>query len=693
MAEIALEGTLADVTSRPVSEVTTVTAKAATPTPVAGGLVATEPVNVFYSAETGKIMLTLTAGVKSWLYLDGDGWSDSVPVIAAEGMTQLWEAVVNGLHLPSDIGDYLGIKDAVSKSLEEKIAEIAANFPFDKWLRGDVSDDARADDLVLAEHSGVWSVRPAYAEANNLPEGGSGALTVKWVAGADPTFAYAVQEWTPTGRTGTTWTRQKNRGGAWSEWRPNMWMRGALPDTLKVDDMMLAEHSGVWSLREGASAANSMPEGGSGSLTVKWVDGATAAYAYAVQEWTPTGRTGTTWTRQKNRGGAWSEWSKMGGGAEVTAGAGAHAARWGDLVASRGGRIGTGGKAVVSLRFDTNQGAFDKNILPLLRERGLPATMACFYDMMNPQPGYSNDDSAAAGKTWADLQNNFHRGVEVFSHSYSHQDATTPQELHREIVESRHMLETVMPDVRVHGWDMPGVTGTQYMGWWDAWRETDTRVAHPAHALLASTYATWNISGYGLNTLGVPETRYFGVEKYTKLWQVQKLVEEAMRTTSGVTLMMHPQNIGRDGYMSMEVFTLALDYIVRMRDSGQVMVLSQGGQAVADPSTAWRSSLTPGIAGWSGSPTGKVSYTVPLGRANELGGGMRELVAEVSGTGTLRLSATSGDIMDVYQTVDVAPGKPGRLQIGVPRRANSLTLTAEVVSGSPTITNIGLYGV
>ena len=693
MAEIALEGTLADVTSRPVSEVTTVTAKAARPTPVAGGLITTEPVNVFYSSETGKIMLTLTAGVKSWLYLDGDGWSDSVPVIAAEGMTQLWEAVVNGLHLPSDIGDYLGIKDAVSKSLEEKIAEIAANFPFDKWLRGDVSDDARADDMVLASHSGVWSVRPAYAEANKLPEGGSGALTVKWVVGADPAFAYAVQEWTPTGRTGTTWTRQKNRGGEWSQWRPNMWMRGELPETLKVDDMMLSEHSGVWSVREAGAADNNLPEGGSGSLTVQWVDGATAAYAYATQEWTPTGRTGTTWTRQKNRGSEWSEWSKMGGGAEVTAGAGAHAARWGDLIASRGGRIGTGGKAVISLRFDHNIGGFDKNILSLLRERGLPATMACFYDMMRPQPGYSSDDSAAAGKTWADLQNNFHRGVEVFSHSYSHQDAATPQALHREIVESRRMLETQMPDVRVHGWDMPGVTGTQYMAWWQDMDETNTRVKHPVHSLLASTYATWNIDGYGLNTLGVPETRYFGVEKYTSMTQVKNLVEEALRTTTGLTLMMHPQNIGRTGYMSLDTFTQMLDYIVDLRDSGQVMVLSQGGQAVADPSTSWRQSLALKLAGWTGDPTGKVTCTVPLGRTPGVGGGMRELVAEVTGTGRVKLTATAEGVMDVYQTVDVAPGKPGRLQIGVPRRASTLALSAEVVSGSPTITSIGLYGV
>ena len=329
----------------------------------------------------------------------------------------------------------------------------------------------------------------------------------------------------------------------------------------------------------------------------------------------------------------------------------------------------------------------------LLRERGLPATMACFYDMMDLQPGYGADDTQAAGKTWADLQNNFHRGVEVFSHSYSHQDAATPQALHREIVESRRMLETKMPDVRVYGWDMPGVTGTQYMGWWQDMDETDTRVTHPVHSLLASTYATWNVDGYGLNTLGTPETRYFGVEKYTSMSQVKALVGEALRTTTGLTLMMHPQNIGRTGYMSLDTFTKMLDYIVGLRDSGQVMVLSQGGQAVADPGTSWRQSLALKLAGWTGDPTGKVTYTVPLGRTPGVGGGMRELVAEVTGTGKIKLSATADDIMDVYQTVDVAPGKPGRLQIGVPRRANSLTLTAEVTSGSPKITTIGLYGV
>ncbi|AIJ33469.1 Polysaccharide deacetylase [Corynebacterium imitans] len=686
MAEITVEGTLADVTARPVSEVTSVTAKAARPTPVAGGLITTEPVHVDYSAESGTIRLTLTAGVKSWLYLDGDGWSDSVPVIAAAGMTELWEAVINGLNFPTDIGEYLGIKDTVNSALEKKIAEIGANYPFDKWFRGNLEVGVSVDELVFEEHAGVWALTAGRAQDNSLPAADYGALTVKWVASTSS--PYVVQTWEPVSTPGC-WRRVQKAGGGWTPWtagNTDKWFRGNLEVGVSVDELVFEEHAGVWALTAGRAQDNSLPAADYGALTVKWV--ASTSSPYVVQTWEPVSTPGC-WRRVQKAGGGWTPWTKEG---TAGSGAGAHAARYGDLVASRGGRIGTGGKPVISFRFDTNQGAFDNNILPLLRERSLPSTMACFYDMMNPQPGYSNDDSAAAGKTWTDLQNNFHRGVEIFSHSYSHQDAATPQELHREIVESRRIMEAVMPDVRVHGWDMPGVTGTQYMGWWDAWRETDTRVEHPAHSLLASTYATWNISGYGTNTLGVPETRYYGVEKYT-LSQVKNLVAEALRTTTGLTLMMHPHQIGRTGYMSLETFTQMLDYVVELRDSGQVMVLSQGGQAVADPSTSWRSSLTPKLAGWAGDPSDKVSCTVPLGRANEVGGGMRELVVETTGTGALRLSVTAGDIMDVYQTVEVAPGKPGRLQIGVPRRANSLTLTAEVASGSPTITNIGLYGV
>lgn len=240
---------------------------------------------------------------------------------------------------------------------------------------------------------------------------------------------------------------------------------------------------------------------------------------------------------------------------------------------------------------------------------------------------------------------------------------------------------------------MPGVGGTQYMGWWKAWVEPETRLSHPAGQLLGSTYGTYNVSGYGYNELGKAQSRYFGIEDHKTASTAKSYIDQAIATTTGVTLMMHPNKAGTNGYIPLSVFEEILDYIVEKRDAGEIIVLTMGGQAVADPSTAWRHNLTPPISKWSKSGN-TLSTSVTLSRMEDIGGGMRELVAEVEGTGSVKLAVEAPGAavtMNIYRTFDVSGGGTVRIPFGVPRRAANMKFTVEATG--VTITNVGVYAV
>ena len=158
--------------------------------------------------------------------------------------------------------------------------------------------------------------------------------------------------------------------------------------------------------------------------------------------------------------------------------------------------------------------------------------------------------------------------------------------------------------------------------------------------------------------------------------------------------MAHPNKVGTEGNISTAVLEEIFDYIVEKRDAGEIIVLTMGGQAVADPSTSWRHNLTPPISKWSGSSSGALTTSISLTRMEDLGGGMRELVAEAEGTGTIKLTVEAPGAavtMNIYRTFNVSGGGTVRMPFGVPRRATSLKFTAEATG--VTITNLGVYAV
>ena len=102
-----LTGRITDVTGRSPDSIASITVKA--PSARIGGgsdIIVTSPAKVTLSKTTGDITISgLHVGL-SWLYIEGDGWSDSIPLAVAEGFQLILEAVANASGVPG-IADYM----------------------------------------------------------------------------------------------------------------------------------------------------------------------------------------------------------------------------------------------------------------------------------------------------------------------------------------------------------------------------------------------------------------------------------------------------------------------------------------------------------------------------------------------------------------------------------------------------------
>ena len=95
---IALTGRLADITSYPVTQYTNLWVKAPSYRPGPGVEITTSAPQKIDLENDGTFSVNVVEGV-GWLYLEGNGWTDSIRFVAAKGMTTIWEAVVNALPI------------------------------------------------------------------------------------------------------------------------------------------------------------------------------------------------------------------------------------------------------------------------------------------------------------------------------------------------------------------------------------------------------------------------------------------------------------------------------------------------------------------------------------------------------------------------------------------------------------------
>ena len=216
MAEtITLAGRLADITSATVENITDVTVKAPAYNPGPGfELTTTKPAQVSLSGD-GAFTLNVVEGV-GWLYLDGDGWSDSVRFVAKKGMSRFIEAVLNAGPWPVPGGLVTDSIDRINAARDAAL-ELAAKAG--TAYKGVLPKSTDLDDAFGVSWRGRWGVDNSYGGGTgtykNLPEFAQGNFTVEVTPQGFSTQTYQSFS------TGGFWVRSQTAIGKpeWTAWK------------------------------------------------------------------------------------------------------------------------------------------------------------------------------------------------------------------------------------------------------------------------------------------------------------------------------------------------------------------------------------------------------------------------------------------------------------------------------------------
>lgn len=339
-------------------------------------------------------------------------------------------------------------------------------------------------------------------------------------------------------------------------------------------------------------------------------------------------------------GTAWTPWRRLAWSDEIPAPLPEiNPARHEDLLARfrqrRGGRIGTGGKAAVALRFDHHLNAFMTKVLPLLEEYHLPWAQAVNAERV----GVYDTDSDVS---FVELQDAALRtGGEVWNHGGNHEDATTEPALVQQIVGAKAALAVGLPGLAIEGWAPPGLPEGAYMGA-ALFRTVEENTATTAGRLIWSNHAL--VAGYadGRYRALDPSVQPIGathatIEQHTPA-EVAGILNAAAERSAGVALMLHPARLDEPGYMSTSQLAEAFADIAARRDAGTLMVLSYSGLWAADVTTSYRHDLVPVSARSPGaSRAAGVTHSTTASADLPHRGAPRELVFTIT-------AATAGNV-------------------------------------------------
>lgn len=606
---VKLQGKLTDITTRPVEDVTSVYVKS----PIiragdAGALTTSQPQKVSVST-SGDFTVTTVAG-KGWLYVDGNGWSDSIPFVAAEGMKLFIEAWANA---SSSGGVYSVIKeliDAMGGATEQELQDLVqqakmyadaasrAEAAESVWDKGMISSPV---DLLSLSPGRYGLMSASVASSMGLPGNSSGVLIVDYLDG-------------PNGRlSGRFWWEYQDRtygricysatsyNGKFSGWQPdNTWHKMPLTTSDKIVDLPPGRYPVT---TEEVAKALGLPWAGMGYLEMEWLG--TSAYQ-RVDWWTGVNPTHHWRISIYNKVLDKAAWEHLHGadagegsnyqlaGAEAaieamltthdptTSYESDHATLVGDLK-RRVGPVNVGSAGALALVFDHGTTAFREWIWPELKKRNLVGTMALCPEVHLDDKGDSrhratNDEIKAWVKD----------GLVIAGHSGDHEGAKTTTDIYRQIVVSKQALETKL-DTKVDCWVQPGysLADGDYGGFGTgqlASNYTNTM----AGRLLQQTYPV--ITGYvGDDYLYPMQELPVGVqrslmEKKESVAEVRDYVQQAADKGLKHINFIHPYALAdsSDTYATKQDYIDFLDLVAQLRDAGKLKVLTLPQLAIAE---------------------------------------------------------------------------------------------------------------
>ncbi|MFJ4168396.1 hypothetical protein ACIPY3_02685 [Paenarthrobacter sp. NPDC089714] len=550
------------------------------------------------------------------------------------------------------------------------------------WIRTPLANASNLDAVVTVGAYPVTSFAGAGSMTPALPAIGSGVLEVL------PTGTNLIQRWTTIDNPHQIWARNRN-AGTWSVWKLQSWER---PAPAAGTDFNTIKTPGDYPIWAGTGANN--PTGSAGRLTVSPQLFQNGSWTYHTQTWQSFEVVPRLFVRSTSAT-AWSPWREVGAAVSTdTVAALLSAPDVLQRVATdrRGGVRGTGGKALVVLRFDHGLNNYKAIIKPLLRLRNLIAAIALnsgVYTTAN-STAESNNTTFTEVQDWC-----VNDGDEIWNHGETHRDAATSAGLKTELVDSLTALRSALPKLAIEGFLMPGVGGTEFAGL-NSIQDPATLYSTEAGRLLMGSHAF--ISGLRpgqvkpLNGKITPGWSYRNMDTIAGVDAAIALVADAQASGGGVVLMMHPSLLNSGGSATTTAkLTELLDFLVVERDAGRIDIATHTGFEIADFSSTYRNNILRPIT-----PAASVSQTVDLAtKYAHLRGAVRKLVATVTVTATASVTvaltdATTG--LNATRTyAGLAAGTYELFQHGtLPLTATTATASATVDSGTASITALKL---
>ena len=571
MAEtITLAGRLADITSATVENITDVTVKAPAYNPGPGfELTTTKPAQVSLSGD-GAFTLNVVEGV-GWLYLDGDGWSDSVRFVAKKGMSRFIEAVLNAGPWPVPGGLVTDSIDRINAARDAAL-ELAAKAG--TAYKGVLPKSTDLDDAFGVSWRGRWGVDNSYGGGTgtykNLPEFAQGNFTVEVTPQGFSTQTYQSFS------TGGFWVRSQTAIGKpeWTAWKNIGTDVGTtIPLSTDLNDMWGKDWAGDWSvdnaIRGAVGTYKNLPQFAQGILKVN-----VSAEGFSTQTY-QSFSTGGFWVRSQTAIGKpeWTAWKNI---AEVK---GDDPAFEHDLRVSRARHRKPPAKvanAAVALVLDHGTNSFGTDFLPLLRELDIPVTLALNSGMYDPQDvryKYNDQTNWEMIRGWA-----LNDDVEIANHGVTHGNVSDPVQQKWEVEQALKDLEKNLPGVPIDSFVCPaGLTNVNHMlGFME---HAGTRAMYAKHAVLvtATMPRSWPLTGEP--RLGM--TRWW-VETAA---DIAKCKSEVLAVPAGWGTMVsfHPEVLGWEGKADVEEVKDFLRWLAKQRDEEKITLLTLRDIAFAQP--------------------------------------------------------------------------------------------------------------
>lgn len=496
-----------------------------------------------------------------------------------------------GSRFHKAISDVFGPAVAAQMAADGTIAAAAVTAMSDaavqaqlKWSKMGLGSTTHADTLYGQPNMAAYRIQTSTIATDiGMPTASPGILTVHWVRSTSGNDT--MQVWEPW--TGGRWTRRFTT--VWSAWQQDpVWARGPIANGTDLNALRFKTDEGVWEVRSASVAATllNLPTGGAGLLTVK-VTGSTNV---AMQQYETYGSTGGVYWRQIETpsSGTWGPWKKAATTDDITgggsSGSGAHVGIANDLLKQdfsrrRGGRIKTGGKGAVALRFDHGLASVKATALPLCQARGIVPSIA----INSRNWGYAEN----AGITQAEVDAWVAAGdVEIWNHSATHSNPTTVAAIHDEVVTGLAELRAQLPAAEIDGFVLPGVgADPTYMGFNNG-RSVQAFYGTEAGRIILGSHAI--STGYipGTHQTILDGTIRQGGHQFTldqqTLAAAKAEVDYAIANKTGLQLMLHPSQLDLADRITTADFTALLDYIVAKRDAGDLVVLSPYDMVLAD---------------------------------------------------------------------------------------------------------------